>query len=81
MYKIYLSLMIGLVFLLSHKPLWSQEEIPQDVPESEKARTKDDQLRQIQIDKAKLDMDLAKKADGEERRRTYEPKRYASRSK
>ena len=64
MHKIYLSLMISLVFLLGNQPLWSQEEIPQDASESEKARTKDDQLRQIQIDKAKLDMELAKKLMG-----------------
>ena len=61
MHKIYLSLIVSLVFLLSHKPLGSQEEASQDLSQSEKARTKDDQLRQIQIDKAKLDMDLAKK--------------------
>ena len=68
MYKIYLSLMISLVFLLSHKPLWAQEEASQDSSQSEKARTKDDQLRQIQIDKAKLDMDLAKKLMEKKRR-------------
>ena len=64
MHKIYLSLMVSLVFLVSHKPLWAQEEASQDSSQSERARTKDDQLRQIQIDKAKLDMELAKKLMG-----------------
>ena len=61
MYKIYLSLMVSLVLLLVHKPFGAQEEASQDSLQSEKARTKDDQLRQIRIDKAKLDMELAKK--------------------
>ena len=61
MYKICFSLMVILVFLLSPKLLWAQREESQGSSQSEKARTKDDQLRQIQIDKAKLDMDLAKK--------------------
>lgn len=61
MHKIYLSLMVSMVFLLSHKLLWAQEEASQGSLQSEKARTKDDQLRQIQIDKAKLDMELANK--------------------
>ena len=61
MHKMYVPLMISLAFLLSHKPLWAQEEASQDSSQSEKARTKDDQLRQIQIDKAKLNMELAKK--------------------
>ena len=49
------------MFLSGHKPLWSQAVDSQDAAQSEKARTRDDQLRQIQIDKAKLDMELAKK--------------------
>ena len=64
MHKIYLSLMVSLVFLLSHKSLGAQGEESQDSSRVEKARTTDDQLRQIQIDKAKLDMDLAKKLMG-----------------
>ena len=61
MHKLYLSLMVSLVILLSHKPLWSQIADSNGTLLPEKARTKDDQLRQIQIDKAKLEMELAKK--------------------
>jgi len=71
--------MVILVILLSNKPLWSQIADSNRSSPSEKARTKDDQLRQIQIDKAKLEMELAKKLM-EKKRRTYEPERYASRS-
>ena len=56
-----LLLLASLMFLSGHKPLWSQAVDSQDAAQSEKARTRDDQLRQIQIDKAKLDMELAKK--------------------
>ena len=61
MHKIYLSLMVSLVFLVSHQPPGAQEVDAQDPSQSQTARTKDDQLRQIQIDKAKLQMELAKK--------------------
>ena len=64
MHKIYLSLIVNLVFLVSHQPLGAQVGDVQDSSQPEKARTKDDQLRQIQIDKAKLDMELAKKLMG-----------------
>ena len=56
-----LLLLASLMFLSGHKPLWSQAVDSQDAAQSEKARTRDDQLRQIQIDKAKLHMELAKK--------------------
>ena len=56
-----LLLLASLMFLSGHKPLWSQAVDSQDTAQSEKARTRDDQLRQIQIDKAKLDMELAQK--------------------
>ena len=49
------------MFLSSHEPLWSQAVDSQAASQPENARTKDDQLRQIKIDKAKLGMDLAKK--------------------
>ncbi len=56
-----LLLLASLMFLSSHEPLCSQAVDSQAASQPENARTKDDQLRQIQIDKAKLDMDLAKK--------------------
>ncbi len=61
MQSIYLLLIVSLIFLSSHEPLRSQVVDSRDASQSEKARTKDEQLRQIQIDKAKLDMELAKK--------------------
>ena len=61
MQSIYLLLIVSLMFLSSHEPLRSQVVDSRDASQSEKARTKDEQLRQIQIDKAKLDMELAKK--------------------
>ena len=56
-----LLLLASLMFLSSHEPLWSQAVDSQAASQPENARTKDDQLRQIKIDKAKLGMDLAKK--------------------
>ena len=61
MRSIYLLLILSLMFLSGHEPLRSQVVDSRDASQSEKARTKDEQLRQIQIDKAKLDMELAKK--------------------
>ncbi len=61
MQRICLLLMVSLMILSNHEPLRLQAKDSQVESESEKARTKDEQLRQIQIDKAKLDMELAKK--------------------
>ena len=61
MRSIYLLLILSLMFLSGHEPLRSQVVDSRDASQSEKARTKDEQLRQIQIDKAKLEMELAKK--------------------
>ena len=61
MQYIYRLLIVSLIFLLSQEPLWSQLVDAQGTSLSAMSRTKDDQLRQIQIDKAKLEMDLAKK--------------------
>ena len=61
LHTVYRSLMVSLIFLLSQEPLWSQMMDSQGTPLSAMSRTKDDQLRQIQIDKAKLEMELAKK--------------------
>ena len=57
----YLLLIVSLMFLFSHKPIWSQPVDSKGASAPEKARTKDDQLRKIQIDKAKLEMDLTQK--------------------
>ena len=54
MHNIYLALMVCLVFLLSHKPIWSQGEESQDSSQSEKVRAKDDQQSQIQTYKMTL---------------------------
>ena len=70
MHGISLLLMVSLVFLVSYQPLGAQVVDAQEPSQSEKARTKDDQLRQIQIDKAKLDMDLAQKLMEKKRRRS-----------
>ncbi|MDE0297361.1 MAG: hypothetical protein OXN17_01845 [Candidatus Poribacteria bacterium] len=61
MQRLYLLLMVSLMLLSDHELLRSQTADSQDAPEPEEARTKDEQLRQIQIDKAKLKMELAKK--------------------
>ena len=61
MQRICLLLTVSLMILSNHEPLRLQAKDSQVESESEKARTKDEQLRQIQIDKAKLDMELAKK--------------------
>ena len=61
MQRIYLLLIVSLMFLSGHEPLRSQAVDSQVESESEEARTKDEQLRQIQIDKAKLEMELANK--------------------
>ena len=61
MQRMYILLIVSLMLLSGHEPIRSQQADSQVASESEKARTKDEQLRQIQIDKAKLDMELAKK--------------------
>ena len=61
MQRIYLLLIVSLMLLSGHEPLRSQPEYSQAASEPEEARTKDEQLRQIQIDKAKLEMELANK--------------------
>ena len=61
MQYIYRLLIVCLIFLLSQEPLWSQLVDAQGTSLPAMSRTKDDQLRQIQIDKAKLEMELAKK--------------------
>ena len=61
MQRMYILLIVSLMLLSGHEPIRSQQADSQVASESEVARTKDEQLRQIQIDKAKLDMELAKK--------------------
>ena len=61
MQRMYLLLIASFMILSGHEPLRSQPADSQAASDSEEARTKDEQLRQIQIDKAKLDMKLAKK--------------------
>lgn len=61
MQRLYLLLIASFMILSGHEPLRSQSADSQVASESEEARTKDEQLRQIQIDKAKLEMELANK--------------------
>ena len=58
----YLLFIFGLLSLWVHHPLWTQAmEADTGGPPHQTARTKDGQLRQIQIDQAKLQMELAQK--------------------
>jgi hypothetical protein len=57
----HLLFIFGMLVLSSHPLLFAQDAAPQESPAADKAQTKDEQLRQIQINAAKLAMILAEK--------------------